>query len=131
MAPQRLREVDPFELPEWLGTADVVWQAERGLGAGHLVTGRLSTDGHEDEACDLLAVDQAYPSPVADEQTRSRAHQAWQHGQVLVGEVEERLTLVVPGTAWDPVRVLEALRRLARSVGAREERFAALLRLGG
>ena len=34
-------------------------------------------DGHEPLACDLLAVDEAYPAPVAGDDVRRRAHQAW------------------------------------------------------
>ncbi len=121
-------DVDPFDLPEWLGTADVVWQAEEGLRTGCLVRGRLSS-GDDDLACDLLAVDEAYPEPVVDEASRLRVHQAWRHGQVVTGEVDGRLALAVPGIGFDPDRVLDALGRLARAVGAHEERYAALLRL--
>ncbi len=53
-------------------------------------------------ACDLLAVDQAYPEPVADDDIRTRAHLAWRHGQVLLIEYEGRLTLAVPGTPSPP-----------------------------
>lgn len=126
-----LTDVDPFDLPEWLGTSDVVWRSDGALDVGHVVEGRLTGPDQPDLACDLLAVDQAYPTPVADDRTRLRAHQAWRHGQVLVGERDGRLTLVVPGTQWGPELVLETLRRFARAVGARGERFAALLRVGG
>ena len=33
------RDVDPFDLPEWLGEADVTWTAETGLRSGHAVPG--------------------------------------------------------------------------------------------
>ena len=72
-------EVDPFDLPEWLGTAEVTWTSASGLRSGHLVTGTLY-DGeraHPEHPCDLLAVDEAYPAPVVDDDTRTRAHQAW------------------------------------------------------
>ena len=126
-----ITDVDPFDLPEWLGTEDVVWQADAGLRTGHLVAGRLTGAGHEELACDLLAVDQAYPAPVTDDESRLRVHQAWRHGQVVVGEHGGRLVLAAPGSAWSPELVLDALARLARAVGARPERFAALLRIGG
>ena len=32
-----ITDVDPFDLPEWLGTHDVVWRADQGLRTGHLV----------------------------------------------------------------------------------------------
>ena len=126
-----ITDVDPFDLPEWLGTEDVVWRADGGLRSGHRVLGRLTGDGHEDLACDLLAVDEAYPRPVTDDAGRLRVHQAWRHGQVLVVEHDARLALAAPGTTWTAERVLDALDRLARAVGARPERFAALLRIGG
>lgn len=130
-----LTDVDPFDLPEWLGTREVVWRPDGGLDVGPLVRGRLSADaraagGEPDEmACDLLAVDEAYPEPVTDDATRLAVHQAWRHGQVVVGDVGGRLVLAVPGTGFDAERVLDVLGRLARAVGARPERYAALLRL--
>lgn len=128
-----ITDIDPFDLPEWLGTDDVVWRADAGLQTGHLVRGRLAADPAEasrEIVCDLLAVDEAYPAPVVDDATRLRVHQAWRHGQVVIGEHGSRMVLAVPGTRFGPELVLEALSRLARAVGARAERYAALLRLG-
>jgi hypothetical protein len=128
-----ITDIDPFDLPEWLGTGDVVWRADEGLQTGHLVRGRLSADPSDDSqeiVCDLLAVDEAYPAPVVDDATRLRVHQAWRHGQVVIGEHGSRMVLAVPGTRFGPELVLDALGRLARAVGARAERYAALLRLG-
>jgi hypothetical protein len=123
-------DVDPFDLPDWLGTLEVVWRADAGLRTGHLVRGRLTADGEPDLVCDLLAVDEAYPAPVVDDATRLRVHQAWRHGQVTVGDVAGRMVLAVPGTGFGPDLVLEALSRLARAVGAHAGSYAALLRLG-
>ena len=125
-----ITDIDPFDLPDWLGTLEVVWRADAGLRTGHLVRGRLTADGQPDLACDLLAVDEAYPEPVVDDAARLRVHQAWRHGQVVVGDLGGRMVLAVPGTGFGPELVLEALSRLARAVGARAERYAALLRLG-
>jgi hypothetical protein len=132
-----LTDIDPFDLPEWLGTGDVVWRADEGLQTGHLVRGRLAADQPDQRAeasqeivCDLLAVDEAYPVPVVDDATRLRVHQAWRHGQVVIGEHDSRMVLAVPGTRFGPELVLDALGRLARAVGARAERYAVLLRLG-
>ena len=125
-----ITDVDPFDLPEWLGTLDVVWRADSGLAAGHHVRGRLTSQGQDDLACDLLAVDEAYPEPVVDDTSRLRVHQAWRHGQVVIGTYDDRLVLAAPGTAFGPEAVLDALARLARAVGAHAERYAALLRLG-
>ena len=122
--------VDPFDLPEWLGEEDVVWSTGSGLRRGHSVTGTLTGDGHDPVACDLLAVDEAYPVPVADERIRHDAHQAWRHGQVLVVEVEGRMTLAVPGTGFTADLVLDAMSRLAKAVGASPDHYAVLLRIG-
>ncbi|ANH39713.1 hypothetical protein I601_3306 [Nocardioides dokdonensis FR1436] len=128
-------EVDPFDLPEWLGERDVTWSAGSGLRTGHRVTGLLESAGdQQSHPCDLLAVDEAYPRPVIDDATRSRAHLAWRHGQVLLLEADTgsgpRLTLAVPGTAFDADLVLDALSRLAKAVGASAEHYAVLLRIG-
>ena len=138
-----ITDIDPFDLPDWLGTHDVVWRADVGLRTGHLVRGRLTAgdeDVTEEVVCDLLAVDEAYPVPVVDDASRLRVHQAWRHGQVVVGHLasggdasgdDVRLVLAVPGTGFGPDLVLDALGRLARAVGAHAERYAALLRIGG
>ncbi|GEP32397.1 hypothetical protein NSZ01_01650 [Nocardioides szechwanensis] len=124
-------DVDPFDLPDWLGESEVTWSADTGLRTGHLVPGRLTGPSDEDAvACDLLAVDEAYPAPVTDSALRSRAHQSWQHGQILLAAYDGRLTLLVPGTGFDADRVLVALERLARAVGAAPASYAAHLRLG-
>lgn len=131
-----LADVDPFDLPEWLGAGDVTWHAESGLRTGHHVVGSLAAEGETPLACDLLAVDEAYPTSVADDATRLRAHQAWRHGQVLLASYadtagsEERLALLVPGTAFTADLVLDALGRLAKAVGASPEHYAAHLRIG-
>lgn len=122
--------VDPFDLPDWLGDSDVTWSADSGLRAGHAVPGTLSSDGHDPVPCDLLAIDEAYPVPVADDSVRHDAHQAWRHGQVLLVQVGERLTLAVPGTGFTADRVLDALGRLALAVGASADHYTLRLRIG-
>jgi hypothetical protein len=123
-------DVDPFDLPEWLGEGEVVWTPATGIHDSHLVAGVLAGSGH-DLACDLLAVDEAYPKPVAEAELRHEAHQAWRHGQVHLVSYDDRLTLVVPGTSFTAELVLEVLARLAKAVGARPDAFSVLLRLGG
>ena len=122
------RDLDPFDLPEWLGAEPVVWTPEGGIHDRHLVTGALGAgdpaDGHS-LPCALLAVDEAYPEPVADDDLRHMAHQAWKYGEVLL------VTLAVPGTSFTADLVLDALARFAKAVGARPESFSVLLRLGG
>ena len=105
------------------------WATDEGLG-GHLVAGYLTSPAGETLPCDLLAVDQAYPAPVLDEATRTRVHQTWQHGQVLLLTRAGRATVAVPGTSWSADSVLEALTRLARAMGADPVVWSAHLGLG-
>ncbi len=122
--------VDPFDLPDWLGVEEVTWSPDRGIRCGHLVAGSLAASSGS-LRCDLLAVDQAYRRPVADDDTRVRAHQAWHHGQLHLVEHDGHLTLAVPGRDFTSDRILDAIGRFARAVGASESRYAVLLRLGG
>jgi len=123
-------DVDPFDLPDWLGGADVVWESATGLRTSHVVTGVLLGGAQDRLACTLLATDEAYPVPVVPDDVRSRAHQAWHDGQVLVVDRERTLTLAVPGRRFDADLVMEALARLARAVGASPEEWGVLLRIG-
>lgn len=124
-----LADLDPFDLPAWLGEGDVTWEPQGAIAGSALVHGRL-TDGEQSVPCDLLAVDEAYPTPVADDASRRHSHQAWRHGQVHLVEHEGRPTLAVPGRDFTAETVLDAIERLARAVGAAPDRYAVLLRLG-
>lgn len=123
---QPVETVDPFDLPDWLGVAEVTWSSSSSTRQRHLVQGALA--GPEELICDLLAADQAYPEAVLTEAWRSAAHRAWAHEQVLLLRIEGRLTLAVPGTSFSADRVLEVIGRLAKSVGASPERFTVALR---
>ncbi len=125
-----MTDLDPFDLPDWLGEREVVWRAGAGILEGPLVTGELTGPADQSLPCDLLAVDEAYPAAVAGEDLRHAAHQAWRHGQVHLVSLGGRLTLAVPGTRFGARRILEAVRRLALAVGADPARYAVLLRLG-
>jgi hypothetical protein len=129
--PPSYDEVDPFDLPEWLGECEVTWEAARGLDTGHRVAGLLSAAGQDPLPCDLLALDDAYPAPVAADAVRVRAHQVWRHGEVLVVSDDGHLLLAVPGSRLDTQTVLEAVGRLARAVGARPGTYAVRLRVDG
>jgi hypothetical protein len=122
-------ELDAFDLPDWVGEASVAWATDEGLG-GHLVRGVLTGTSDQQLPCDLLAVDQAYPVPVVDEEIRTRVHQTWRHGQVLLLTRDGRATVAAPGTAWTADRVLEAFTRVARAVGADPARWSVHLGLG-
>ncbi len=128
MTAPRITEADPFELPEWLGLGEVEWTTESPLVGAGLVTGRLRQDDHSHPA-DLLAADRAYPVVSLPDPWRTPAHQAWTHGEVLLLEIDGRLTLAVPGHAFTVDLALEGLRRLARAVGVPAHRFVAALRL--
>lgn len=121
--------VDPFDLPDALGTSVVTWRADDGL-TGHRVRGGLEPDGAAAVACDLLAVDEAFPAPVADDATRLLAHQAWRHGQVHLASYDDRLTLLVPGRCFSAELVLETVARFAKALGAPASHYRVLLRLG-
>lgn len=128
MALPRVEPVDAFDLPEWLGSGEVVWIARSSVRDSYLVRGELTGVG-DPLACDLLAADRAFPEPVLDERWRRTAHQSWTHEQVLLTEYDARLTLAVPGTVFTADLVLQALGRLARALGVSPESLAATLRL--
>ena len=125
-----LPALDPFDLPDWLGTESVTWHARGADRTGFHVLGALVGKGAEEQPCDLVAVDQAFPAPVAGERTRQLAHQMWMNGQVLLVTYDGRPALAVPGTCFTADRIMEVLARLARSVGARPENYVVALRLG-
>ena len=125
---RNVEPVDPFDLPEWLGTAEVTWSARSTVrGAQHIDGLLVSAQG--ELACDLMAADVAYPQPMLADPWRRQAHQAWEHGQVLLVACDGRLTLAVPGTAYSADGVLETIGRLAKSVGVAPGRFLVCLRL--
>ena len=107
----------------------MTWAADAGLRSAPRAR-RPARRDHE-LPCDLLAVDEAYPAPVADDRRRLRAHQAWRHGQVQLATYDDRLTLLTPGREFSAEGVLDVIGRLAKAVGASPDRYAVLLRLGG
>jgi hypothetical protein len=126
--PAQVSAADPFELPEWLGTEPVTWTAQTGVRGSHWITGCLAA-GAAQLPCDLMAADVAYPQPLLADTWRRAAHQAWEHGQVLLLTYDDRLTLAVPGTAYSADGALETLGRLAKAVGVPAGRFTVCLRL--
>lgn len=123
--------VDAFDLPDWLGEGEVTWTSADVTRSGASVAGCLVGQAGEEHACDLLAVDLAYPAPVVDDRARTAAHQAWMHGQVLLLDRDGRVTLAVPGTGFTADTVLDAVTRLAKAVGAEPAAYSVRLRLGG
>ena len=126
-------EVDPFELPDWLGQEQVLWQAtdervsRENTATIHGVLRPLR--GDSELVLDLLGVDVAWPKPVCDEESRHLAHEAWHYGQVILLDVEGRVTLGVPCTRFSTDLVCEAVRRFSKAVGAEPTRFLVQLRL--
>jgi hypothetical protein len=127
--PPSYDEVDPFDLPDWLGVEEVTWAAVTRLRSAHRVEGALTADGQEPLGCDLLAVDEAYPVPAAADDLRVRVHQRWRHGEVLLLSDSGCLLMAVPGSRVDAETALEAVGRLARAVGATGS-YAVRLRVG-
>lgn len=123
------RELDPFDLPEWLGVDEVTWSPDEGLQGG-LVAGTITSDAsHESLPCDLMAADLAHPVPLLPERVRTQVHQAWVRDEVLLIGRDDRVTVAAPGTEPSADQVLEMLARFAKAVGARPEHFAARLYL--
>lgn len=122
-------ELDPFDLPDWLGSQPVTWHPDEGGVVGNSIRGRLLSETGDAVDLDLLAVDDAYPAAVAPESVRTAAHLAWRNGQVHAAFREGRATLLVPGSALDADLALRALGRLAKAVGAAPGSFRALLRV--
>ena len=128
-AVEPLDPVDAFDLPDWLGEHQVTWAPATGVRRKQHVSGLLTGEDEESLACDLLAADTAYPTAVVVEADRVAAHQAWQRGQVHLGQRGDRLTLLVPGHEFTADLALTAIGRLARSVGADPQRYVVTLRL--
>jgi hypothetical protein len=126
-----LTPLDAFDLPDWLGEGEVTWTSDDVTRSGAFVAGCLLGAGDQRQPCDLLAVDLAYPAPVADDHIRTAAHQAWKHGQVLLLDRDGRPALAVPGTSFSADTVLDAITRLAKAVGAAPASYSVRLRLGG
>lgn len=123
--------VDAFDLPDWLGTSDLVWTAHSSVRAARRVQGSLTSPGSPSLGvdCDLLAADVAHPEPLLADPWRRQAHQAWEHGQVLLLSYDGRLTLAVPGTAYSADGALETIGRLAKALGVHADAFTVCLRL--
>ena len=124
-----VRAVDAFDLPEWLGVEEITWTAVTSLGTAPTVSGNLRGHTGTELACDILACDLAYPRAVLEETWRAAGHHAWQLGESLLIELDDRLTLVVPGTTVRVELALDAVRRLAKAVGAPASRFTVAIRL--
>ncbi|HEY7042065.1 MAG TPA: hypothetical protein VH419_00195 [Nocardioidaceae bacterium] len=120
---------DPFDLPDWLGTHHVSWQATSGLHDQPVVRGRLTSDEGDEIALDLLAVDAAYPRVACPEDLRKAAHQAWHFGQVELVVADGRVAAAVPGIGFDANLACDVLIRLAKSVGAPSDHYTVSLAL--
>ncbi len=113
---------DAFDLPDWLGTERVTWRAEDVLSQEPIIAGRLSAEDR-DHPLDLMAADAAYPRTVCSSYQRHDAHQAWHFGEVLLLETGERVAAAVPTVSFDPNLACEAIRRVARALGAPTANF--------
>lgn len=120
---------DAFDLPDWLGTEQVVWQATSSLLDSPHVPGLLDGGSNLRQQLDLLAVDAAYPQAACPERERTAAHRAWHYGEVVLVEVDSRLAAAVPCTRFDAELMCETLRRVAKSVGAPASNFTVAVTL--
>jgi hypothetical protein len=125
----RISIADAFDLPDWLGTTNVVWRADSSFVDSALVRGQLQASTERRQQLDLLAVDAAYPRLVCPESERALVHQAWHYGELTLLDVDARLSAAVPGTEFDPNLMCEALRRLAKAVGAPPHHFTVAVTL--
>ena len=123
--------VDPFDLPEWLLSEEVVWEALEPVGGQVVAKGQLRAVGSSDAPLrlDLMAVDAAWPVPPCPSADRRAAHQAWHFGQVVVLDQDGAPALGVPATEFSADLALEALRRFAKAVGSDPWRYAVHLHL--
>jgi hypothetical protein len=117
------RQFDAFDLPDWVGTEAITWRSSTALGDTHRVEGELQTQAGERHDFDLLAVDRAYPAVVCSDAERHDAHQAWKFGEIVLLEVDGRVCAAVPASRFDANLACEALRRVAKAVGADRSRF--------
>ena len=121
--------VDPFDLPDWLGTELVTWAATSALTSGPLVQGVLEGPAGQQQPLDLLACDAAYPKPLLADDERRQAHQAWQFGEVLFISYDGRPTAAMPGSRFDANEACEVIRRVAKAVGASPAPFTVAIAL--
>ncbi len=129
--PLHVTDVDAFDLPEWLGTHEIVWRADATTSTDH-VPGMLADAGGAplELPCDLLAADHAHPAPVLADPDRTAVHRQWHLRQVHLGEIGGRLTLMLPTNEVTAELVVQALTRLSRAVGGEPVRWLVQLRLG-
>jgi hypothetical protein len=121
-----IKTFDPFDLPDWLGTEHVVWSAEGILTDDPRVPGWLSS-AQRSHPLDLLAVDAAYPRTVCSSRQRHDAHQSWHFGEVLLLEDAGRVAAAVPTVRFDPNLAVDAIRRVAKALGAPSANFTVTL----
>src|SRR5262245_31509461 len=96
------RLFDAVDLPEWVGTEPVTWRSTAALDSGHRVAGELVGEGGRVLAFDLIAADTAYPRVVCTETERHDVHQAWRFGEIVLLEIEGRVSAAVPASRFDP-----------------------------
>ena len=119
----KIVERDAFDLPDWLGTEPVSWRCSSPLDSGPYVRGELTAADGRRQELNLIAVDAAFPVPVCPEPQRRAVHRAWQYGEVVLLEVNDCMSAGVPGRRFDANLACETLRRLAKSVAAKDGAF--------
>jgi hypothetical protein len=117
------RLFDAFDMPDWVGTEPVTWRSLEPLDADHQVRGELRGEAGSVQPLDLLAADVAYPKVVCSDTERHDAQQAWQFGEIILVRVDDRVAALVPTRRFDANLACEALRRVAKAVGAEQSSF--------
>jgi hypothetical protein len=128
---ERSALLDPFDVPDWLASSMVVWEAIESVAERTVARGQLRAVDTDEEPMrlDLVAVDAAWPTAPCSPGDRREAHQAWHYGQVVLLDHEGVAALGVPTAVFSADLALEALRRFAKAVGSDPWRYAARLLL--
>ena len=124
-----LDDLDPFDLPDWLGEGAVTWAAEAGVRRGHRVPGHLRVPGRR---CPATCSPWTRRTPRRSPTRRPGPAPTWPGGtdRSSCSPTTTGVVLAVPGTGFTADLVLDALSRLAKAVGASPENYVALLRIG-
>ena len=124
--------LDAFDLPDWLGEGEVTWTSDDVTRSGSL-GGRLPAGRRRRRGTRATCSPSTRPTRPRWSTSRSAPLRTrpGRHGQVLLLDRDGRAALAVPGTSFTADRVLDAVTRLAKAVGAAPASYSVRLRLGG
>ena len=118
------RDVDPFDLPEWLGEAEVDLDADARR-TPRAPRARARSPAPATTTCPATCWPSTTPTRSRWPTTTSAPAPTWPGGTARSCwcECEDRLTLAVPGTSFTADLCLDAIGRLAKAVGASGRRL--------